>query len=103
MSDAPPLITVLARFEMPATPACSLIRFVTSRLASGMSSTCRWSTVALTSGVVVETSDEPAVDGHDLRRAPIESFAVSEYSWPTATSTSVNSAALNPSSVTVTL
>ncbi len=36
----PPLMVVFARFVIAGTPACSLMRFVMSRLASGMSSTC---------------------------------------------------------------
>ncbi len=99
----PPLITVFARVVTPATPAWRLIRLVTSRFASGMSSTCFCTTVLVTSGVVVEISDAPAVTVTTSVRAPSDSFAVSEYCWPTATFTSVNSAALNPSRLTTTL
>ena len=81
----PPLMLVFVRLMNGCTPACSLIRFVTSRFASGMSSTCRCMTVAETSGDVVDTSDEPAVTLTTSVISPSASFAVSEYSWPTAT------------------
>ncbi len=85
----PPLTVVFARVEIPATPACSLIRLVMSRFASGMSSTCFCTTVLVTSGVVVATSDAPATTVTDSVIAPSSSFAVSAYSCPTASFTSV--------------
>ncbi len=85
----PPLMLVFVRFMNGCTPGCSLIRFVTSRFASGMSSTCRCRTVALTSGVVVDTSDEPAVTSTCSVIAPSSSFGDSEYSCPTTIVTCV--------------
>ena len=78
----PPLIEVFVRLVNACTPGCALIRFVTSRFASGMSSICRWSTVLLTSGVVVFTSELPASTLTVSVSAPSSSRAVSEYSWP---------------------
>ena len=66
-----------------------MIRFVTSRFASGMSSICRCRTVLLTSGVVVLTSELPASTLTVSVNAPSSSRAVNEYSDPTLTMTSV--------------
>ena len=92
----PPLMPVFVRLVIAWTPGCILIRFVTSRLASGMSSTCFWRTVELTSGDVVDTSDAPAVTSTDSATAPSSRREVREYSWPTTIVTFENVAVLNP-------
>ena len=54
------------------------------RPLSGSVSICLWSTVWLTSGVEVGTSDEPASTLTTSLTLPSASFAVIEYSCPTA-------------------
>ena len=99
----PPLIDVFVRLVNACTPGWALIRFVTSRFASGMSSICRCRTVLLTSGVVVLTSELPTSTVTASVNAPSSSLAVSEYSAPTLTMTSVYVAVLNPSNAISTL
>src|SRR4029453_8249279 len=99
----PPLMPVCARLVMAFTPGCILIRLVTSGLGSGMSSTCFWRTVELTSGDVVDTSDAPAVTSTDSATAPSSRRAVREYSWPTTIVTFENAAVLKPCSAVSTL
>ncbi len=79
----PPLIAVFARLTTPGTPACSRISCVTSRPLSGISSTCFCWTVLLTSGVVVLTSETPAVTSIVSVSSPSSMRAVSDDSWPT--------------------
>ena len=87
---------VLVRLVNGCTPGCILIRFVTSRFARGMSRTCLWSTVAVTSGEVVEMSELPASTVMFSLTLPSSSRAVSECSCATATATFVNVAVLKP-------
>ncbi len=83
----PPSMAVLLRCVIPGTPACSLMRFVTSRPGIGSASTSRCCTVVLTSGVVVFTSETPATTSTVSLNCPSSSLADSEYSAPVLTMT----------------